>query len=447
MTSPHELNGIVQRLNTVERQLATVQVELDMLRERRASDRRLRRRAHMSVVAAVIAAVGVTWSATMRAQQTPGLLTVRGLKVVDLFGKRIIEVGEGMSSRGIVFFDAQDQYAGEFRVANTTGGGGKLVLGKVGVGAAIEMTADSNSPTFKMFGLPYNPMEIDEKGVVFDVPAINAIAPGGQGNFVEIKPGGTMLRGLVTVRDAANQPVVTIDPGAIRGLTVFNANGLVAAQVASVGDSAFLIARDGRSKDPTGRSSSLWMSERGGGLDVRDRNGTPIVQVQDREFVRDLNGNVLKDEKGQLATNPRGLAVFNEQGSEVALLGVGEDAGGRVRTLSTNGTAAAEMGVVATNPVVSLRIGKESQAAFAIVGGKAGLNLRSASGVPLVALTEGQYGGRLQLGDAAGNAMVEAGVLESGVGVVRALPFGNPGGGLLGLPGTFIVGRNKGGGQ
>ena len=56
------------------------------------------------------------------------------------------------------------------------------------------------------------------------------------------------------------------------------------------------------------------------------------------------------------------------------------------------------------------------------------------------AVGAGQRGGILQLANEGGNATVEAGVLSDGVGVVRAYPLGNPALGLVGMPGTFIMG-------
>jgi len=64
---------------------------------------------------------------------------------------------------------------------------------------------------------------------------------------------------------------------------------------------------------------------------------------------------------------------------------------------------------------------------------------------PIAELTEGKYkGGKLTLFSTSAVPMVEAGELESGVGTVWAGPMGfNPGVGLLGLPGSFIMGKNQ----
>ena len=41
----------------------------------------------------------------------------------------------------------------------------------------------------------------------------------------------------------------------------------------------------------------------------------------------------------------------------------------------------------------------------------------------------------------AGHATVEAGTHPKGVGLIRAFPVGSPGGGMVGMPGTFLLGR------
>jgi hypothetical protein len=68
-------------------------------------------------------------------------------------------------------------------------------------------------------------------------------------------------------------------------------------------------------------------------------------------------------------------------------------------------------------------------------------SIRNASGATVVRVGEGSTGGGLQIANSGGDAMVEAGVLTTGAGLVGAYPLGSPGAGLVGLPGTFIMGR------
>lgn len=85
-------------------------------------------------------------------------------------------------------------------------------------------------------------------------------------------------------------------------------------------------------------------------------------------------------------------------------------------------------------PLAALTVNKD---------GKPRVAINNQSGVAVASLLPGiDDDGVLRLGDAAGNTMVEAGIAE-GVGQVRAYPLGNPGAGLLGMPGTFISGRKQ----
>lgn len=74
--------------------------------------------------------------------------------------------------------------------------------------------------------------------------------------------------------------------------------------------------------------------------------------------------------------------------------------------------------------------------------GKPTLQLINSAGAVATSLQVGaRGGGLLQISNAQGHAQVEAGVLDSGAGLVRTFPNGNPGAGLVGMPGTFIMGR------
>ena len=48
--------------------------------------------------------------------------------------------------------------------------------------------------------------------------------------------------------------------------------------------------------------------------------------------------------------------------------------------------------------------------------------------------------GQFIVANAGGKTLVDAGQI-SGVGVIRAYPLGSPGAGLVGMPGTFLMGR------
>jgi hypothetical protein len=71
------------------------------------------------------------------------------------------------------------------------------------------------------------------------------------------------------------------------------------------------------------------------------------------------------------------------------------------------------------------------------------IEIANAQGTGVATLSAGAQGsGLLQLSNNSGKVMVEAGVTQEGVGLVRAGPSGfPPGAGLIGLPGSFIIGK------
>jgi hypothetical protein len=140
--------------------------------------------------------------------------------------------------------------------------------------------------------------------------------------------------------------------------------------------------------------------------------------------------------------DPRGLILVDGQGrTMVAASALAE--GGFVKALAGDGSLQTVMGVNGKVAAFVLRQGGQTRGTLAIAeDGKPVLNMSNDNLVTVVALTQGKSGGGyLSLGTATGASAVEAGTTPQGVGLVRALPVGNPGAGLVGMPGTFIVGR------
>jgi hypothetical protein len=141
--------------------------------------------------------------------------------------------------------------------------------------------------------------------------------------------------------------------------------------------------------------------------------------------------------------NPRGLVLIDDQ-DRVAVAASALSAGGFVKARAGDGSLETVMGVNGKIAGFVLREGDgKSRGSFAIAeDGKPILNMTNDNLVTVVALTQGATGGGyLSLGDANGASTVEAGTTPQGVGLVRAMPNGNPGAGLVGMPGTFILGR------
>jgi hypothetical protein len=81
---------------------------------------------------------------------------------------------------------------------------------------------------------------------------------------------------------------------------------------------------------------------------------------------------------------------------------------------------------------------------YVLPAGNGGIvEVSNANGIGVASLSaSGAGSGQLQLTNAAGQTMVEAGVTVNGIGVVRAGPHGfNSGIGFLGLPGSYIAGK------
>jgi hypothetical protein len=128
---------------------------------------------------------------------------------------------------------------------------------------------------------------------------------------------------------------------------------------------------------------------------------------------------------GRRADGLYSLQVYGPQNKQVA--GIGQ---------SKAGSGIMVIGDAAGTPKVSMYISKLS-------GGGTRVEVANGAGAIVGSMSAGGGGGQLQLTDAAGNSMVEAGLTEANVGVVRTLPgtchFGI---GILGLVPNCIVGKH-----
>ncbi|MEO6058252.1 MAG: hypothetical protein ABIQ49_15620 [Gemmatimonadales bacterium] len=140
---------------------------------------------------------------------------------------------------------------------------------------------------------------------------------------------------------------------------------------------------------------------------------------------------------------PRGFVLATATGEDVAFASALAN-GGFFKARAGGGAREVVMGGTGDYGGFEVRDGAgQKRAVLALMGdSKPILGLRNDNNVSVLALTTGASGGGLlQLGDASGNSMVEAGTTAEGVGLVRAYPLGSPGAGLVGMPGTFILGR------
>ena len=160
-------------------------------------------------------------------------------------------------------------------------------------------------------------------------------------------------------------------------------------------------------------------------FDVVDARGKPILRVQD---ARPGIG--------------RGVTLFSATGAEVAFISALPE-GGFFKAKSGSGFPEIVMGVTTGLGALVVRdADSKARATMGLINGKPSIEFTNENYVGIATIGQGTTGGGfLQLGDAEGNARVEGGVNANGCGVVRTHPLGNPGSGLVGMPGTFLIGR------
>jgi hypothetical protein len=140
-------------------------------------------------------------------------------------------------------------------------------------------------------------------------------------------------------------------------------------------------------------------------------------------FVRENEVNRVN--LGNNAQGRYGLRVYDAKGKPLA--GIGQASGGAGDGVVTVGDAQ----------------GNQRAVMFVNPDGGGMLQVLNAAGQPVGSLYATKAAnGRMELFNKAGVVMVQAGVNEYNVGVVRAGPAGfHPGVGILGLPGSFIAGK------
>jgi len=155
---------------------------------------------------------------------------------------------------------------------------------------------------------------------------------------------------------------------------------------------------------------------------VVDARGKPLLRVQDG--------------------TARGVSLFSASGAAVALISALPE-GGFFKAKSGSGFPEVVVGVTTGLGALVVRdADSKARATLGLINGKPSIEFANENYVNIAAIGQGTSGGGfLQLGDAEGNARVDGGVNVKGCGVVRTHPLGNAGVGLVGMPGTFLLGR------
>jgi hypothetical protein len=162
--------------------------------------------------------------------------------------------------------------------------------------------------------------------------------------------------------------------------------------------------------------------------------------------VVDNKGVVIFQVRDQSSNHARGFALANAKGIEVAYATV-SDTVTMFKVRSADGTRESALGAVSSFIGVNVRLKEKLRTTFGMGSTLLpSLEMFTADEKPIVAVMESvdTHGGLLQLGDNGGMAKVKAGIDSAGVGLVQAMPLGSPGAGLVGMPGTFLRGREGG---
>lgn len=276
---------------------------------------------------------------------------------------------------------------------------------------------------------------------------------------------GSRVKAPFEVVDAAGKTIAKIETvtNGRAALTVGTGNGGVSIGVGASGAGAVLVRRaDGNVgvelSQTGGRPMGVYVLDTAGAKAVAeltaDTKGNGKLTIGDSNaggvtmgvgasgagvhVVRRADGKVGVD-VSQLEGRPMAVRVLDAAGSKpLAMLGVAANGAGVVATYDPAGNLRAIMNGL-QGEIHTIDAAGKSRATMTAEGA---FSIRNTQGTTVVRIGEGSAGGgALQMANSGGNAMVEAGTLPTGVGVVRAYPLGTSAAGLIGLPGTFIMGR------
>lgn len=139
--------------------------------------------------------------------------------------------------------------------------------------------------------------------------------------------------------------------------------------------------------------------------------------------------------------DPRGFEMAAVSGTSVAW-GSALEAGGVFKTRSSASFPEVVMGSAGSFGGFVIRDAEQSaRASMTLTNGKPSLELSNDNHVGIVSIMQGSSGGgHLQLGNAAGAAMVQAGTTAGGCGKVETFPV-RPPAAVVGLAGSWILGK------
>ena len=175
------------------------------------------------------------------------------------------------------------------------------------------------------------------------------------------------------------------------------------------------------------------------GLDADGASGLSLTDEQNRPRVMATGEGTLEI---AAQSGKDVLVVAEDVSGDSAEVTIGKGTHGGYRIAVGTSASSVVMGTNGQTAGFGAYVGGQPRASLTSVGGLGIVNLTNSAGAVVANLQATDGGnGLLQLGNASGQTTVDAGTTGEGVGLVRAYPVGSPGAGLIGMPGTFLLGR------
>jgi len=438
-------------MTELAQRLVRAEAEIAVLRTSAGRSRRSRTIVEVSVLAALAIVMASARSTPTQAQGVGQ--TITGPFVVKgPGGNKIFEVRESTDKEQsqMLLFNGQEKVGAA--VMTSSGHGMFAIAGSDGTHFVAALTTDTEGNGYLAIGdKDSHPIAEIKKGP--NAQGLGVYRPGTNKLAISATTNATLawvnLRntegvvvsaigagddGELQVHDRSNQPIADIDAGTTagaRGLHIHNAKGEVVARATADSDGRGGVAV--RAED--GRAGTLDITDAGAEINLARPKGTLKVTVSTEDGVR-LNADDGGPPVVELRATQKGgsVRVSNPAGVGVGGLQANATGGGLVLTGPNGGTSAVNLGVDGTGGTVNVfrAAGGNAQASLSAVGG-GGVTVYDTSGEPVAMLRAIKETGRLEI-SRGGQIYVEAGILPSGVGVVRAGPqIGGPAVGL-GIP-------------
>jgi hypothetical protein len=426
--SLERLNDVVERLAAAERELERAHSEIKQLKARDRNTMQWRSRGNTIGLLVICAAAGVAMAQSQGSAQTVQAPFV----VVGATGRALLEVtdcenisaldaldlargikrGNADCLPGMSIYDSDGKPV--IRATATRGAGDFMLSSGKSDGTGIFLEASDTRHSISVNDNQKKALlSVDDKEAVVGAPAFQVKAD--QSLLLEVKKDAITMTGPLSLNNSNGKTVVDIGPNESgRGRVVVrdSASGNVSGLQTDDEGNPFLSLK---SNDNNLFSA---VSKQGafirGPLDIVDSNSKSILKVQDKGGVTD------KDGQPTGATN-RGLILASSTGNPAAQIYIDGDGNGRVKVHGKGGAVA---GLMTTGDGSLLALTDLSGKVTADVSSRVGFATYNASGQRLTEMgaTETASYGRLWLGNASGEGIVEAGMLPDGKGTVRAGP-------------------------